>query len=137
MILTLQKWQYYHDSKLSQPQISVWSQLQKDFLAESTLTIPTQKWGSLLKCPLSWVPHVYLLELGRIGVKTKYRRIRVLIRHSPSRRISRVCALNQVEAQFWNPKIVFTPSANTSPVRKWLNTKLTINVSVTYQEYIL
>ena len=60
---------------------------------------------------------------GRL-LSSKYRRIGVPIRHSPSRRISKVCALSQVEARFWNPKIVFTRSTNTSPVQKWSKTRI-------------
>ena len=54
----------------------------------------------------------------------KFRRSGVPTQDSFSRRILKVCVLSRVEARFWNPKIVFIRSMNTSPVPKWLNTKV-------------
>ena len=74
--------------------------------------------------------HLNLLWQGSSSIHIKYRRIGVPMRHSPSRRISKVCALSRVEAWFWNPKIVFTRSTDTSPVRKWSNTKVNTQILI-------
>ena len=47
-----------------------------------------------------------------------------------SRQILKVCALSRVEAWFWNPKIMFTRRTNTSPVQKWLNTKVNTQIVI-------
>ena len=53
---------------------------------------------------------------------SKFRRIGVPTRDSFSRRILKACNLGRVEARYLKPKIVFSRSTNTSPVRNRSNT---------------
>ena len=54
-------------------------------------------------------------------IETKFWQIGVPTRVSFSSRVIKVCNLSQVEALYWNPKIVFSRSTITSPVRTRLN----------------
>ena len=63
-------------------------------------------------------------------IGTIFWRSGVPTRDSLSRRILKVCALSWVEARFWNHKIVFTRSTNTSPVQKWSNTKVNTQILI-------
>ena len=51
------------------------------------------------------------------GVLNKFRRIGVPTQDSFSCGVVKVCNLSRVEARYWKPKIVFSCSTNTSPVR--------------------
>ena len=51
------------------------------------------------------------------SLRGKFRRIGVPTRDLFLSRVLKVCNLGQVEAQYWKPKIMFSLSTNTSPVR--------------------
>ena len=62
------------------------------------------------------------LQYCLFGLNTKFRRIGVPTRDSFSRRILKASNLGRVEARYLKPKIVFSRSTNTSPVRNRSNT---------------
>ena len=57
----------------------------------------------------------------RLNMHCKFRQIGVLIQYSFSRQILKVCNLGRIKAWYWKPKIVFSWSTNTSPVRTLSN----------------
>ena len=72
---------------------------------------------------LNFIVPNYFLRISKLGSEvSKFRQSGVPTRDSLSRRILKVCALSRVKAWFWNRKIVFSRSMNTSPVRTRSNT---------------
>ena len=94
----------------------------------------------LLNCSESTIDYFFknkivaknLSEFLLKTISTKFWQIGVPTRDSFSSCLFKVCNLGRVEARYWKPKIVFSRSTNTSPVRtRWniiIHTRILIHV---------